>query len=291
MLARALERARGGAGAGGGAGRRAGVGKSRMAWEIAHSPRTADWLVLEAECVSHGSASLYLPIIDLLRRYVGIEAADDDHADPREDGLEALHARSGARSRAFPPLLALLDVPVEDGDWQRLDPSQRRRRIHEAVKWAAPARGRERPLLMVFEDLHWIDEETQALLDDLVNSLATARVVLLVTYRPEYGHEWGRKTYYDQIRIDPLQETSARGPAGQPAGRRPLGGAAERTARGLDRGQPPVPRRERPRAGRAAGAGRGRGAYRLPGAGRRASRSSHGARGAGIPHRSPVGRR
>ena len=65
------------------------------------------------------------------------------------------------------------------------------------------------PLLLVFEDLHWIDTETQALLDSLVESLPTARLLLLVNYRPEYQHGWGSKTYYRQLRIDPLPPESA----------------------------------------------------------------------------------
>ncbi len=208
-LSRALERARGGQAQVVALVGEPGVGKSRMAWEIAHSPRTADWLVLESECVSHGSASPYLPIVGLLRRYFGVEAADDAHA-IRGKVSGKLLTLDRALEPCLSPLLALLDVPIEDGDWQRLDPSQRRRQTHEAVKWALLREGRERPLLVVFEDLHWIDAETQALLDDLVGSLPTARIVLLVTYRPEYAHEWGRKTYYGQIRVDPLHETSAR---------------------------------------------------------------------------------
>ena len=66
------------------------------------------------------------------------------------------------------------------------------------------------PLLLVFEDLHWIDTETQALLDSLVESLPTARLLLLVNYRPEYQHGWGSKTYYTQLRLDPLPPASAR---------------------------------------------------------------------------------
>ena len=65
------------------------------------------------------------------------------------------------------------------------------------------------PLLLVFEDLHWIDSETQALLDSLVESLPTARLLLLVNYRPEYQHAWGNKTYYTQLRLDPLPPGSA----------------------------------------------------------------------------------
>src|SRR5262249_40661199 len=65
------------------------------------------------------------------------------------------------------------------------------------------------PLLLVFEELHWIDAETQALLDSLVESLPTARLLLLVNFRPEYQHGWGSKTYYAQLRLDPLPPTSA----------------------------------------------------------------------------------
>src|SRR5262249_49882939 len=65
------------------------------------------------------------------------------------------------------------------------------------------------PLLLVFEDLHWIDTETQALLDSLVERLPTARLLLLVNYRPEYQHGWGSKTYYTQLRLDPLPPVSA----------------------------------------------------------------------------------
>ena len=70
-------------------------------------------------------------------------------------------------------------------------------------------RAREQPLLLIFEDLHWIDGETQALLDGLVESLGSARILLLVTYRPEYQHGWGSKTYYGQIRLDALPAESA----------------------------------------------------------------------------------
>src|SRR5262249_47118804 len=65
------------------------------------------------------------------------------------------------------------------------------------------------PLLMVIEDLHWMDSESQAMLDNLVESVPTARFLLLVTYRPEYEHRWGSKTYYLQLRLDPLSPAGA----------------------------------------------------------------------------------
>src|SRR6185503_17287556 len=88
--------------------------------------------------------------------------------------------------------------------WARLDPPQRRQRILDGVKRLILRESQVQPLMVLFEDLHWIDAETQALLDSLVDGLPTARVLLLVNYRPEYGHGWGGKTYYRQLQIDPL---------------------------------------------------------------------------------------
>src|SRR5262249_24545390 len=96
-----------------------------------------------------------------------------------------------------------------DSPFLSLDPLQRRRRTLEAVKRVLLRESQVQPLLLVFEDLHWIDSETQAVLDMLVESLPTTRVLLLVNYRPEYRHGWGNKTYYTQQRLDPLPEASA----------------------------------------------------------------------------------
>ena len=78
-------------------------------------------------------------------------------------------------------------MPVEDAQWEALDPAQRRQRALDAVKHLLLRESQGQPVLVVFEDLHWIDAETQALLDGLVESLPTARVLLLVNYRPEYS--------------------------------------------------------------------------------------------------------
>jgi len=106
-------------------------------------------------------------------------------------------------------LLALLDALPADSPFARLDPPQRRQRTLDALKRVLLRENQEQPLLLVFEDLHWIDAETQALLDSLVESLPTARLLLLVNYRPEYQHAWGSKTYYTQLRLDPLPPASA----------------------------------------------------------------------------------
>src|SRR5262249_46812097 len=109
----------------------------------------------------------------------------------------------------LPAVLALLEVPVDEPQWQALDPPQRRQRTLDAVKRLLLRESQMQPVLLVCEDLHWIDAETQALLDCLVESLPTARLLLLVNYRPEYQHGWGSKTYYAQLRLDPLPPASA----------------------------------------------------------------------------------
>ncbi len=109
----------------------------------------------------------------------------------------------------MPALLSLLDVAAEDQQWQTLDPLQRRQRTLDAVKRLFLRESHVQPLILVFEDLHWIDSETQSFLDSLIDSLPTAPLLLLVNYRPEYQHGWGSKTYYHQLRIDPLAADSA----------------------------------------------------------------------------------
>jgi tetratricopeptide (TPR) repeat protein len=185
-----------------------GVGKSRLLWEFSHSHRTDGWLIVESSSVSYGKATAFLPLIDLLRTYFQIGASDDARK-IREKVAGKLFALDRVLEPALPALLELLEVPVDDPEWQRLDPPQRRRQTLDGVKRLVLRESQVQPLLLVFEDLHWIDGETQAFLDSVVESLPTARLLLLVNYRPEYQHSWGSKTYYRQLRIDPLPPESA----------------------------------------------------------------------------------
>jgi class 3 adenylate cyclase/tetratricopeptide (TPR) repeat protein len=185
-----------------------GVGKSRLVWEFSHSHRTQGWLVLAAGAVSYGKATSYLPVIDLLKSYCGIEDRDDGQR-VREKLTGKVHTLDPALGPTLPAFLSLLDVPVDDPGWHALDPPQRRQRTLDACKRLLFQESQRQPALLVFEDLHWIDTETQALLDSLVDSLPAARILLLVNYRPEYQHAWHRKTYYQQLRLDPLPPESA----------------------------------------------------------------------------------
>jgi class 3 adenylate cyclase/tetratricopeptide (TPR) repeat protein len=186
----------------------AGVGKSRLVYELTHSHRLQGWLVLESASVSYGKATGYLPVIDLLKGYFKIQDRDDLR-EIREKVTGKLLTLDRALEPALPALLALLDVPVDDAAWRTLDPAQRRQQTLDAVRRLLLREAREQPLLVIFEDLHWIDSETQALLDGLVESLGSARLLLLVNYRSEYEHGWGSKTYYSQLRLDALPAESA----------------------------------------------------------------------------------
>ena len=185
-----------------------GVGKSRLCWEFTHVQRSRGWLTLEAGSVSYGKAIAYFPFIDLLKAYFHIEARDDTWT-IREKVTGKILALDQDLEPSLSALLSLLEVPVEDEEWGRLDPPQRRQRTLDALKRLLLRESQVQPLILLVEDLHWIDAETQALLDSLVESLPTTRALLLVNYRSEYEHGWGKKVYYWQLRIDSLPTETA----------------------------------------------------------------------------------
>jgi class 3 adenylate cyclase/tetratricopeptide (TPR) repeat protein len=185
-----------------------GVGKTRLVYEFTRSHHTHDWLQLESSSVSYGRATAYLPVRDLLKAYFQIDDRDDGRK-MREKLTGKLLTLDAALGLTLPAFLTLLDVPVEDRSWQDLDPTQRRQRTLAAIKQLLLRESQVQPLLLVFENLHWIDAETQAILDSLIDSLPTTRLFLLVNYRPEYQHGWGNKTSYTQLRLDPLPPASA----------------------------------------------------------------------------------
>jgi class 3 adenylate cyclase/tetratricopeptide (TPR) repeat protein len=186
----------------------AGVGKSRLLYEFGHSHHTQGWLVLESASVSYGKATPYFPVVDLLKRYCHVEERDDPRT-VRAKVTGHILTLDEALQATIPALLALLDALPADSPFLTLDPPQRRQRTLDGLKRLLLRESQVQPLLLVCEDLHWIDTETQALLDSLVESVPTARLLLLVNYRPEYQHGWGSKTYYRQLRLDPLPPASA----------------------------------------------------------------------------------
>jgi class 3 adenylate cyclase/predicted ATPase len=185
-----------------------GVGKSRLFLEFTRSHRTQAWLNLVGRSVSYSKASAWFPIIDLLKSYFAIQDRDDART-IRERVTGKLLTLDESLRPALPAFLTLFDVLDEDTGWQALDPPQRRRQILNALKTLFLKESEVQPLILEFEDLHWVDDESQQFLDSLVESLPATRILFLINYRPEYEHGWGNKTYYTQCRIDPLPPESA----------------------------------------------------------------------------------
>jgi class 3 adenylate cyclase/DNA-binding winged helix-turn-helix (wHTH) protein len=184
-----------------------GVGKSRLFHEFKASNERC-WMVLEASSVSYGKASAYLPVIDLLNSYFRI-APEDDTRTRREKVSGKVLTLERKLEDALPCLFGLLGLNEGDDPLAGMDARIRRERTLEAVKRFVLRESLNQPLMVVFEDLHWIDGETQAFLNLLADSIGTARLLLLVSYRPEYQHQWTSKTYYTQLRLDPLGMQSA----------------------------------------------------------------------------------
>jgi class 3 adenylate cyclase/predicted ATPase len=206
-LGRAAEQARAGHGQIVAAMAEPGVGKSRLFHEF-KAISQSDWMVLEAFSVSYGKASAYLPVIELMHGYFRITTGDDARA-RREKVNGKVLTLDRVLEDTLPYLFALLGLSEGDDSMARMGAQVRRRRMHEAIKRILLRESLNQPLMVVFEDLHWLDGETQALLSALVDSIGTARMLLLVNYRPEYQHQWGNRTYYTQLRLDPLGHDSA----------------------------------------------------------------------------------
>ena len=185
-----------------------GVGKSRVCYEFIRGSLAHPWLILETQGTAYGQATPYLPVIDLLKGYFRVDDRDDLPT-IREKVTAILCRLDNTLTPTAPAFLTLLDVPVEDPPWQAIEAPQRRQRTLDALKRILLRESQVQPLLLVVENLHWIDAETQAVLDTLIESLPAARLLLLVNYRPEYQHGWGSKTYYTQLRLDPLTPASA----------------------------------------------------------------------------------
>jgi class 3 adenylate cyclase/tetratricopeptide (TPR) repeat protein len=185
----------------------AGTGKSRLFFEFKAAAQSR-WMVLETFSFSHGKASAYLPLIELLRGYFGIDAGDDARR-RREKVAGKIAILDRALEDTLPYLFGLLGIVEGDDPLTQMDGQVKKRRILEAIKRILLRESLNEPLMVIFEDLHWIDEETQELLDLLADSIATTKILLLVNYRPEYSLRWNSKTYCRELPLDPLGRESA----------------------------------------------------------------------------------
>jgi predicted ATPase/class 3 adenylate cyclase len=186
----------------------AGTGKSRLVYEFkAEIPD--DCKRLEAYSVSHGKASPWLPVLELLRSYFGLKDIDDALT-RREKVRASLTVLDSALADAAPYLWNLLAIQEEPDPLDQMAPQFKHQRTMDAIKRIIVRESLDQPVVMIFEDLHWIDVETQALLDLVAESIASARALMLVNYRPEYRHEWSNKSNYSELRLETLTDQAAR---------------------------------------------------------------------------------
>jgi predicted ATPase/class 3 adenylate cyclase len=184
-----------------------GVGKSRLFYEFKATSSSA-CMVLEAFSVSYGKASAYLPVIDLLHGYFEITPEDDARKRREKVGGKVLML-DRALEDALPYLFSLLGISETPDLLAQMDGQVKKRRTLDAIKRVLLRESLNQPLIVIFEDLHWIDGETQALLNLLADGIANAHILLMVSYRPEYHHEWGNRSHYVQLRLDPLGSQNA----------------------------------------------------------------------------------
>jgi class 3 adenylate cyclase/tetratricopeptide (TPR) repeat protein len=184
-----------------------GLGKSRLVHELAHSAAAEGWAVLEAGASPYDRNTTYFLIRSLLRAWFKVSSRDTqaEIAEKLRSGLESLDPDLLGH---LPALGSLLDLPP-DTAWQSLEPAQRRRRTIDAVKTLLLRRAQAGRLLVLIEDLHWSDGETQAVLDSLHNDLVTTQLLLIVTNRPEYRHGWPRSREVIELRLPPLTADAA----------------------------------------------------------------------------------
>ena len=185
-----------------------GIGKSRLVWELTRTAATGGWQMHEVACLSYGTLTPYLPMRNLLTRYFDVEDGDDARR-IREKVAARMVALDTRLAGGVSAILALGNVPNEDSDWEALEPTMRRQRILKAARELLLAESRRAPLLLVVENLQWADSETHAVIDDLAGALADARMLVLVTTRPEHRRDWTTTAETTEIRLDPLPADSA----------------------------------------------------------------------------------
>jgi tetratricopeptide (TPR) repeat protein len=186
----------------------AGVGKSRLVYEFKNMLPEGGFAFLEGRCLHYGGSMPYLPVLDILRTYLGIEDTDREQ-DIRKKIDEKLESLGERLESVLPPIHDLLSLKVDDPKYLQLDPPQKKIRAFEGLRDVLMQASESRPLVIAVEDLHWIDKTSEEFLGYLIDSISSARVLLVLLYRPEYTHRWGSKSYYGKLGVNQLSASSS----------------------------------------------------------------------------------
>jgi len=181
----------------------AGVGKSRLLYEFRKAVANEDVTFLEGKCLSYGRGVAYHPVIDILKSNFNIQEEDED-LEIREKVKKGLKVLGADEASTLPYLLELLSVKDSGIDKIPMSPEERKDRIIEALRRIVLKGSEIRPLIMAFEDLHWIDKSSEESLKYWLDSISGGRVLLIFTYRPEFVHTWGGRSYHSQVNLNRL---------------------------------------------------------------------------------------
>jgi tetratricopeptide (TPR) repeat protein len=196
----ALDKARSGRGQVVGIVGEAGVGKSRIIFEMRHM--FPEYTYLEGRCLHYGGSMAYLPLLDILRSYFGVKEGEREYLINKKM-KEKLASLDEHLITAIAPFQDLLSLEPDEA-YLNLQPKQKQERISEALRDLFIRESQQRPLVLIVEDLHWIDKTSEEFLDYLIGWLATTPILLIILYRPEYTHRWGSRSFYTTIRVDQL---------------------------------------------------------------------------------------
>ena len=182
----------------------AGVGKSRLIIEFRNRITHEEHTYLEGQCLQYGGSILYMPILDIIRSFFDIKDDDREHI-IRKKIWEEISNNSNIE-HTLPAIHDLLSLAVEDESFLKLEPKQKRERIFDAIRDILISASKERPLIVVVEDLHWIDDTSEEFIDYFIEWMANTPILLVLLYRTEYRHPWGSKTYYHKIGPRPSEK-------------------------------------------------------------------------------------
>jgi class 3 adenylate cyclase/tetratricopeptide (TPR) repeat protein len=203
LLLDGLERSKGGRGQAFSIMAEAGVGKSRLLYEFRKTVANEDVTFLEGRCLSYSRGVVYHPIIDILKANFDIHEGDGD-LEIREKVQKGLKVLVADEDSTLPYLLELLAVKDSGIDKIPMSPEVKKDRVIEALRRIVLKGSEIRPLIMAYEDLHWIDKSSEDHLRHLLESIPGARILLIFTYRPEFVHTWGAKSYHSQVMLNRL---------------------------------------------------------------------------------------
>jgi len=181
----------------------AGVGKSRLLYEFRKAIGNEDVTFLEGKCLSYSRGVAYHPVIDILKSNFDIHEGDGD-LEIKEKVKKGLTILGADEASTLPYFLELLSVKDSGIDKIPMSPEAKKDRIMEAVKRITLKGSEIRPLILAYEDLHWMDKSSEDVLKYVLESIPGARVLMIFTYRPEFVHTWGGKSFHSQITLNRL---------------------------------------------------------------------------------------